>query len=637
MAELTPSEIDRERQRMSSTELPEHRRRMLNAARSWTPTPVQTLRRVPSTPNVTRRTNPAAAASSPVAAASPDNTRILHDLLSQGFSKPQIADALHITEDDYVQAKFLLATGTVTPDFTPGDVQHALELAEGDYDDAAKYLVVNAAPPAIVSQSDGSMNRNIEELVRRGLKRDNAVAALNLNPDVEEAFKLYQVELLVYLEVPRELARGLLERNHYNVDDAMEEFTGNPERPVAELNRQIQVYDLYNAGDVTAAEFLIEQKEEKPFIVKKNDKFTGVATGWPTPDTGKIFYECNQPVNALGAEPYSRYRLDRGRVFVKMTVSGGESIFVLKPDWWDGDIPGTGYFNAVLAGTVANIFTEVLLDGIPPGADVPNYARCNQATPQEYYRLEAISLPELDRLVPRPAAAAPLTLPQLLERIEIFDPIMPGNVPASTFFDDHAQYAPFIIKMGGSYCGNAMWYKGADFNDWDGDVYGYFNAPGVEFIECPGDVPVEWSSHGYNEALSRPGLKRYINVLIGGGKALVHKPEWWDSKIVPGTKFFKTERAEMLPKFAVAQLSRWIELSGYDSYREYPATGIDHCNQKAPVQTYRLIPMTLEELQKSIQQGGKKTKKRILKRSRRKQRIIQSRRKKLRKRSRMVK
>ena len=73
---------------------------------------------------------------------------------------------------------------------------------------------------------------------------------------------------------------------------------------------------------------------------------------------------------------------------------------------------------------------------------------------------------------------------------------------------------------------------------------------------------------------------------------MVIKPDWYDSRQIPGTKFFQlVDTNKPVFKFMISVLA-----SG-NIPSDFEAVGSDHCNQTSPIGTYTLEPITIEQLQ----------------------------------------
>jgi hypothetical protein len=79
-----------------------------------------------------------------------------------------------------------------------------------------------------------------------------------------------------------------------------------------------------------------------------------------------------------------------------MTIAG--SIFlVVKPDWFDGRVPGTKYFNLVPAGSVYKFMDKNLAyNTVSPSYTALGADHCNQTGIHTVFKLEEITLNELN-------------------------------------------------------------------------------------------------------------------------------------------------------------------------------------------------------------------------------------------------
>ena len=91
--------------------------------------------------------------------------------------------------------------------------------------------------------------------------------------------------------------------------------------------------------------------------------------------------------------------------------------------------------------------------------------------------------------------------------------------------------------------------------------------------------------------------------MISGSPTMVVKPDWYDSEHVPGTRIFKLEKK----KKRVEKFMSVILASG-DLPDDFTALGSDHCNQTSKVSAYKLVPLSIDELNNFVLEstGGKK-------------------------------
>jgi hypothetical protein len=164
----------------------------------------------------------------------------------------------------------------------------------------------------------------------------------------------------------------------------------------------MKVFDPLNPfGDdtrPTAAEFLQEQEDYNPFIIKYNNTFTGNAINWPaSSSSGNEFVECRDdtPSDWQG-NSYGQYIKPGGRTFIKMNINGS-SLTVLKPQWWDTNaVPQTKVFNLVQVGTVSKFMSSVLASQrLPADFSALGSDHCNQTSQQNVYELRELEIGDL--------------------------------------------------------------------------------------------------------------------------------------------------------------------------------------------------------------------------------------------------
>jgi len=178
------------------------------------------------------------------------------------------------------------------------------------------------------------------------------------------------------------------------------------------------------------------------------------------------------------------------------------------------------------------------------------------------------------------------TLEELNHIIHVFDMINQDTITAKEFFEYHEEYHPFIIvdkvrENPTTYSINAI--------DWD---FG-----NKEFVECVDNAPSSWQGNSYAR-LIKPGGRRFVKVFLNGAGVMISKPDWYDYKIIPGTGYFKLIHAE--PVF----LYMTLDLAEQNIAPNFNSLGADHCNQTKPQQTYRLVELSLEELNDIVPLAG---------------------------------
>jgi hypothetical protein len=234
-----------------------------------------------------------------------------------------------------------------------------------------------------------------------------------------------------------------------------------------------------------------------------------------------------------------------------------------------------------------------------------------QSEPDEDDQLQraiALSLEDRDRAAPgasargatapgataSPAAVAPKpkTLAQINETIQVFDPYNGTDVPVSQFLVEQSEegYKPFIVR--------------ASNGKFSGDAIGW--ATGKEYIECKDNTPSDWQGNTYGRWIKN-NARRFIKINISGSPTLIVKPAWYDTGLVPGTKYFSLVKQGTVNKFMSTVLS------SQNLPQDFTALGAEHCNQiPPPVGTYVLEPISLSELNtivNTIPAGGKKNRK----------------------------
>lgn len=181
-------------------------------------------------------------------------------------------------------------------------------------------------------------------------------------------------------------------------------------------------------------------------------------------------------------------------------------------------------------------------------------------------------------------------LNELNSKIQVFNPLTPGDEPASQFFDEQSDYGPFIIRSeNGKFNGDAAHWPAT-------------SAGGKIFVECKDDAPSKWLGNAYGKWL-KPGSREFVKIIVSGSPTLVIKPDWYDSGIVPGTKYFR-----LIPSGSVFKFMSKV-LASQNLPEDYDALGAEHCNQTGPIGFYALQEIPLDELDKMVSSGGKNTRK----------------------------
>ena len=187
-------------------------------------------------------------------------------------------------------------------------------------------------------------------------------------------------------------------------------------------------------------------------------------------------------------------------------------------------------------------------------------------------------------------------LQELMNNIKVFDIIMYDDVSATEFFEENNGKQPYIIRNSqGLYTGAALGWPAP-------------SSSGNEFIECADDTPASWNGNSYSRYI-KPNARKFIKIIISGSPTMVIKPDWYDSKQIPGTKFFQlVDTGEPVFKFMTTVLA------SQNLPSDFTALGSDHCNQTSPIGTYKLEPITIEELnQYATTVGGKNKRKKTRK------------------------
>jgi hypothetical protein len=180
-------------------------------------------------------------------------------------------------------------------------------------------------------------------------------------------------------------------------------------------------------------------------------------------------------------------------------------------------------------------------------------------------------------------------LNEINEIIQVFNVLEPGNESASKFLTEQEKDKPFIIRsQNGNFSGNAI--------DWPTNNV-------KEFIECKDDAPSEWQGQNTYRKWKKNNAREFIKVMISGSPTLIIKPDWYDTKLVPGTKYFRLVSAGNVNKFMRKDL--WTQKLPIN----FNPLGTEHCNQRGPVGTYILQEIPLNELNTMIPEGGRKNRK----------------------------
>jgi hypothetical protein len=191
------------------------------------------------------------------------------------------------------------------------------------------------------------------------------------------------------------------------------------------------------------------------------------------------------------------------------------------------------------------------------------------------------------------------TLNQLNEIIKVFDPLILGEQSASDFFDEQADFNPFIIRtLNGSFSGEAI--------DWP--------LTRKFFIECTDDAP-DRPQFSYKKWV-KPNSNRFVKLLISGSPTLVIVPQWYikNGNQLIGTKYFNLVEAGKIYKFMEEGLN------AEKVPDDWNFVGAEHCSQLESIGIYELQEITLQELNSMVPMGGKKykTNKKCITKNRRK-------------------
>ena len=181
------------------------------------------------------------------------------------------------------------------------------------------------------------------------------------------------------------------------------------------------------------------------------------------------------------------------------------------------------------------------------------------------------------------------TLDELGSIILVDDIISQETKTITEFFEDNKDYNPFVLvdkvrENPETYSGNAI--------DWD--------IGNKEFIECLDDAPVKWQGNAYQRYIKPPeaGGRRFIKVFLNGASIFILKPDWYDSQVIPGNRFFKVIKASPVFKYMNLIMANG-KVDG-----DYNAMGANHCNQKSSQDTYSLVEVSLSELNDMVPRAG---------------------------------
>jgi surface protein len=212
---------------------------------------------------------------------------------------------------------------------------------------------------------------------------------------------------------------------------------------------------------------------------------------------------------------------------------------------------------------------------------------------------ETVSLPQIQNTQLTPQ------LIQIYDKINVFDPINVEEVSVSKFFEENIDYNPFIVRnQRGIFTGDAI--------DWPAP-----SSTGKEFIECTDDTPSDWQGNSYSNYIKQNG-RRFIKINIAGSPTMIVKPNWYNSKSVPGTKIFNLVPTGKVFKFMSKPLT--IE----ELPEDFTALGADHCNQTGELGAYILEEIKIEDLKNLVSRqskGGKTQRRKSYSRKTKKNRI----------------
>jgi hypothetical protein len=165
---------------------------------------------------------------------------------------------------------------------------------------------------------------------------------------------------------------------------------------------KIEVFDILGGEEVSAFQFLEENKKHEPFIIRiKPKNYIVDAINWPIANpNGNQFIECldDTPESFQGTNSYRQFIKPNARTFVKMTHY---NFMVLKPHWYDKDyVPGSKVFKLVPDEPVLKFMTTMFTMTNMPRTFAPlRSEHCNQTSPTPTYRLEVITKDELKDIV----------------------------------------------------------------------------------------------------------------------------------------------------------------------------------------------------------------------------------------------
>lgn len=205
------------------------------------------------------------------------------------------------------------------------------------------------------------------------------------------------------------------------------------------------------------------------------------------------------------------------------------------------------------------------------------------------------------------------TIITLKELILVDDIISQEKKTVTNFFQDNKDYNPFIIvdkvrENPETYSGNAI--------DWD--------IGNKEFIECIDSTDTQWlGRYKYKQYIKPPkaGGRRFIKVFLNGASIFILKPDWYDSHVVPGNRFFRVIKAEPLFKYMSLDLATQTFSDGFTE------VGANHCNQTSRQETYSLVAVSLKELNDMVPRAGGTKRRRYSKRRKQSKKKYSKRRK----------
>ena len=205
------------------------------------------------------------------------------------------------------------------------------------------------------------------------------------------------------------------------------------------------------------------------------------------------------------------------------------------------------------------------------------------------------------------------TIITLKNLILVDDIISQETKPVTDFFEDNKDYNPFILvdkvrENPETYSGNAI--------DWD--------IGNKEFIECIDSTDTRWlGRNAYKRYIKPPeaGGRRFIKVFLNGASIFILKPDWYDSHVVPGNRFFRVIKAEPLFKYMS------LDLATQTFSDDFTEVGANHCNQTSRQETYSLVAVSLKELNDMVPRAGGTKRRRYSKRRKQSKKKYSKRRK----------